>query len=443
LLYTLPERTNALSGAVSAGATVITLNSTLGLSDYGTAICEADTFDYSARTTTTLTGVSNIGNHADGANVYQTIDGVAQYGWPCGQLELLRPANPTLAKITAGRIYTLTSSLTPPNTPATGGWEADYDGSVLNIGAPSTLDDIYDYGFALTAPAGGPRWVQYVLIVFDKMSDAGRAKLNETRLYLAQTQINSSALGDIGDIRAYGLARYIFNLAGVTASLTDGTSAEYGPFIGEHATAIAPYPQVLDDLGRITGCIMDWSLAGTPAWNPDMWWPNFPGTTQYDLTAYLDATNIRGEAQYSGSRPNEVGVKVHAKTPDGLHEYTAQYPPTMTTAQQRIEIDDAITPWSSAVNDLARMQYYKAGLHYMDGAQELTFTLKGPGEWLKPEQFIAVASINSSGKIITQAGYSGTYDLPGWLIESVTWEWGRQGAFRSWTATAKCRRYWR
>ena len=444
LLYSLAQQSAVTVGAISAGATTITLNSTVGLLDSGSAICGGtDPFTYTGRTSTTLTGVSGIGNHANGASVYQTIGGVAQYGWPCSQLELLRPANSALPGIVAGRVYTLTSSLSAPATPGTSGWEAITTARSSCCMRPTCLTTCTTTGAHLTGPDGGPRWVQYVLVVFDEMTASARARLNECKVYLAQTQIDNSAAGDIAGITACGLAQYIFDQAGVSTGLSRGTSLDSGPFIGEHATAVAAFPQVLDDLARITGCIMDWGLAGVPTWWPDMWWPVLLADTQYDLRAALDATYLRGKAQYSGRKPNEVGVKVHARTPDGQHEYEVQFPPTMTAAEQRIELDDLIVTSVDMATQLAQTQYYKAGLHYTAGPQELTFTLKGPGEWLRPEQWVSLACQNSSGLTITRSGYATSFDDVGWLVESVTWEWGRQDAFRSWSATAKCRRYWR
>jgi hypothetical protein len=444
LKYTLAEQTAALDGAVSAGATSITLNSTLGLLDAGDAVCEADAFSYTGRTPTTLTGVTGIGNHATGAAVRQTIGGDTMSGWPCRQLSLLRPENPSLPQIVAGRVYFSDSANTPAD-PGEAGWEADWDSNVILLYAAQVSDDIRDYGRVLAGPDGGPRWVRHVAVIFDEMTAGERARLNECELYLDQAQIANSGAGDLGDLRAVTLARYILAQSGLSLALVDGSAGIYGPYIGEHATAIAPYTQVLDDLARITGSIMDWGLAGVPVWYPDMWFPILLGATQYELRAYLDATYLRDKAQYSGRKPNEVGVVVHLRTPDGRKSYTAQYPQTMTAADQKIEIDDLVTSWESMATQIAKTQYYKAGLHYEEGAQELTFTLKGPGEWLRPEQFIALACLNSTGEIITVSGYASPYaiDVVGWLTESITWEWGRQGAFRSWSATAKCRRYWR
>jgi hypothetical protein len=445
LKYTLAEQTAALDGAVSAGATSITLNSTLGLLDAGDAVCEADAFAYTGRTPTTLTGVTGIGNHATGAAVRQVIGGEAQSGWPCRQLSLLRPENPALPQIITGRVY-LSGSATTPADPGEANWEADWDENIILLYASQVSDDIRDYGRVLAGPDGGPRWVRHVAVIFDDMTDAERARLNECELYLDQAQIANSGSGDLGDLRAVSLARYILAQSGLATALVDASAdSAYGPFIGEHATAIAPYPQVLDDLARITGSIMDWGLAGVPIWYPDMWFPILLGSTQYELRAYLDATYLRDKAQYSGRKPNEVGVIVHLRTPDGRKSYSAQYPQTMTAADQRIEIDDLVTSWESMAPQIAKTQYYKAGLHYQEGAQELTFTLKGPGEWLRPEQYIALACVNATGETIVVADQTPpyTHDLVGWLTESITWEWGRQGAFRTWSATAKCRRYWR
>ena len=326
LKYTLAEQTAALDGAVSSGATSITLNDTLGFLDAGSAVCEADAFTYTGRTTTTLTGVSGIGDHATGAAVRQTIGGDSQSGWPCSMLSLLRPANAALPKIATGRLY-FSASASEPADPDADDWETDWDANVVLLFPAQASDDIVDYGRVLTAPDGGPRWIRHMAIVFDDMDPAAsRARLNECELYLAQTQVNNSGLGDIGDIKAFKLAHYILKQSGVTTTLADQSAGVWGPYIGEHSTAIAPYPQVLDDLARITGSVMDWGLAGVPSWYPDMWFPILLGTTQYELRAYLDATYLRDKAQYSGRKPNEVGVVVHLRTPDGRKSYTAQYP---------------------------------------------------------------------------------------------------------------------
>ena len=234
-----------------------------------------------------------------------------------------------------------------------------------------------------------------------------------------------------------------FEQAGTTGELALGSADDGAPYIGEHSTAIAPYPQVLDDLGRITGCVMDWGLAGYATWWPDQWWPVITGSQQTSTRADLDATYLRGKAQYSGRKPNEQGVKVHARTPDGLHEYTAQFPASMTGAMQRIELDGLVATSADTVTKLAQTQYYKAGLHYTAGPQELTFTLKGPGEWLRPDQWLSLACHNTTGETVIRSGHAAGYDVVGWITENVTWEWGRQDAFRTWSATAKCRRFWR
>jgi hypothetical protein len=444
LQYTLEARSNALAGNVSAGATTVTLNTTLGMLDAGAAICETDAFAYTGRTSTTLTGVTGIGAHSTGAAVHQVVGGITQYGWPCAQLDLLRPRNTALPRIAKGRIYFLSSSLSAPGTPDDANWELDYDGSVLDIHAIDGLADTYNYVYILGGPTGGnPRWVQYVLIVFDDMTPAAeRARLNEARLWLAQTQIDNSGLGDLGNITACGLAQYIIGLSPSTTGIARGTSLDFGPFIGEHATAVAPYPSVLDDLARVTGCVMDWDLAGTPTWWPDMWWPLYTADSQATVRAALDATYLRGQVQYSGRQPNETGVSIHARTPDGLNQFEAFFPPSLTT-EPAIAYDDLVVTSANAAALLAQSLYYKAGLQYTAGPQEMTFTLKGPGEWLRPEQWLTLACHNSTGETLIVAGHSGSYDTVSWLTESVTWTWGRNGAFRTWAATVKCRRYWR
>ena len=481
LFYTLEQQSAALDVAATAGDTSITLTSTTGLLDAGTAICETDTFIYTGRSSTALTGIpasgaDAIGDHAKGALVQQVIAEVAQTGWPCSKFELLRPFNENLPIIIYGRAYFCASGLSVPRTPTEDDWETDYDGPVIYLNYANISDGIYDKGRILTDTAGNARWVQYMLVVFDQMSDAARARMNEVRLFLAQTQINDSSIGDIDTITAYALANYIFTLAGTTSYLYDYTPT-IGPYIGEHETAIAPYPDVLDDLARITGCTVTYGLDGKCYWTADMWWDNF-SDVQLGPYAIINDTHLRGKVNYSGQKPVESGVKIHARTPNGLHQYDCMFPDNLPASAQYIEYDDLVLSTVDRANSLAKTMYYKAGLNYTHGSQEATFIIKGIGEWLRPEQYIIIYNDNSSrssfsvvsdikaytvllledgtdlnledgASLILESnelivlGSTGTSDYVSWLIESVTWTWGQSDKTKNWQATAKCRRYWR
>ena len=444
LLYTLESQSAVLTADVDADATTIHLSSTTGLLDSGTAICEVDTFTYTGRTGTTLTGVSGIGVHVTGANVYQYIDSVAQTGMPVTTLQLLR-RNASLPMIASGKVYCKATGFVAPRTPEDGetDWQTDYDANVLSLtyDASSTASSS-EQTLTLAAADGGSRWVQYVLIVIDSMSDGGRAKLNEARLTLAQTQIDYSGGGDFDTISSAGLASYMLARIAPTVTFTSNLGVQ-GHRIGDHATAIAAYPQVLNDLARVTGCVCDWGLAGAVTWRHDMWWPDYLESTQLSATATLTPAWLRGQVQYSGQRPNEVGVRLQARTPDSLARYTAEFPPHGLTATHQIaEITDLVIGDGAALNNLAQTQYYKAGLHYVAGSQQATLTLRGIGEWLRPEQWLTVICDNDTGETL-DPDVAEDYDTVGWLVESVTWEWGVSNNFRTWKATAQCRRYWR
>ena len=463
LLYSTEEQSAALTDNISAGAVAIELSSTIGFLNSGIAICESDTFTYAERTATELTGIpatgaNAIGNHSAGAQVYQVIDGVTQYGWPCSKLELLRPSNPDLTAIVAGRVYFLASSKTPPATPGmeapadpddpdnpsdpANNWKADYDGAPTLLYLSNVVDNVRDYGRTLAGPDGGPRWVRYVLVVFDAMTGDARARMNESRLYLAQAQINNSGLGDIDTLSSAALAQYLLNLSGISLTLSYSTSKDH--LIGEHATAIMPYTRVLDDLARITGCVMNWGVASAVSWQHDMWWPVGFADAQIEPVAILDNTCLHGAVQYSGRTPDESGVRIHARTPDGLHQYDTTFPPNASASAQLIELDDLVITSSDMAMQLARAMYFKNGLHYTNGAHEITFSAIGPCLWLYPEAFVNIPVTVKTGAVIA---YDDVTDITAgwtsWLIESITWEWGlNEDKTRSWKATARGRRYW-
>jgi len=453
LLYTLESQAALLSACSSSGASAIELSSTLGFLDAGSAICEADVFTYTGRTTTQLTGIPTtgslmIGDHASGAAINQMIDDVMQTGWPCSQLQMFRPHNPNLEYTKSGKFYTARTGAIAPRNPTVADWEQDYDSIVgtFAIGDGPT----YDYSTTLygSTYGTGPRWIQYLLIVFEEMSASSRARMNEVKLNLSQTEIDHSGLGDIGSITAGALAHYIFDQAGTKTYLSDATSIDLGPFIGEHATAIAPYTEVLDDLARITGCVVDWSLYGIPLWYHDLWWPMNYDNSYSAKFATLDATYLRGEINYSGVRPNEVGVKISARTPDGLSQYNAEFPANMTAANQKLEYDDLVIADINILNSLVQTMYYKGGLFYTEGAQEASFTLTGVGEWLRPEIWLSIFTNLDNGKCVpipadvTTPEYVDHYGYIPWLVDSVTWEWGSNDRTKTWQANVHCRRYW-
>jgi len=464
LLYTLESQNSALTKNAVAGDTSIEVSSTIGLLDSGTAICEADTFTYTGRTGTTLTGIpasgaNAIGNHSLGAGINQVIDSVTQTGWPCSSLELLRPVNPDLEYFLYGKVYFAKTGLVKPRTPdpeAEEGheddWQQDYDTHAPAFSwVNSEHDFIRDHGFPLMSPDGEPRWVQYMLVVFIDMSNDSRARINEVRLNLAQTQVDSSGLGDIDTLSSKGLAQYLLTLAGVTLILyedVEGMTGRASHLIGEHATAIMPYTRILDDLARITGCVMYWGQASVISWRHDMWWPVGFESDQFTPTAILDSTSLQGSVQYAGRIPDEGGVRIHARTPNGLRQYDATFPPNVDASVQLIELDDLVATTVNAVIQLAETMYYKNGLNYSHGAQEIIFNVKGPGNWLYPEQYVQIPTVVETGKTIALTDYgqvSGeTHTMTSWLIESVTWEWGlNDNNARTWKVTARGRRYWR
>lgn len=447
LLFTLEGQTAVLAADASAGAGTITLSSTLGFPDIGGAVCDGDAFTYNGRTETTLTNVLGILAHTTGAAVYPTLGGVQQTGMPCRQVEILRKDGQSL--IQTGWLYFKSTGVLAPKTPPEENYHLDYDGPRLAVRAAvnSVTDGIRDQGFSLGYTDGFtgafmPRWVHHMLLVIDDMSDAGRAKVNDVKLYVNQTQIDYSGLGNIDTLTAGALANYIFGLAQTTASFTQ--SALANRLIGEHATAIAPYPQVLDDLARITGCCIDWGLDGNATWANDMWWHSGFPTAQQTPYAWLDARYLRDTVQYSGQKPNETYVRIHARTPDGKRQYQATYPLSgVTAAQQGIEYSDLICTTVTDVNLLAETLYCKAGLHYETGPQEASFTVKGVGEWLRPDMWVIIMCNNDTGETGLSTLGGGVWDAVSWLLEEVTWEWGSNGPFRTWRATARGRRYWR
>ena len=114
-----------------------------------------------------------------------------------------------------------------------------------------------------------------------------------------------------------------------------------------------------------------------------------------------------------------------------------------------VELDDLVITDPNIVQQLAQTMYYRYGLNYASGMQEIAFDVKGTGHWLRPEQYVRIPCVTSTGEVVTwdeYVNYAGGMALTAisWLIESVTWEWGmNENRVRTWKVTARGRRFWR
>lgn len=398
--YTTPETTLSLSDTRGFPAPAGTVTEFYGY-------LEGETFTYTGRSTTGLTGVTGLAsNHAEDALVYPLVGGQIMDGWPCSEIKISRKQGvkadgstlPVLKEFEV-RIQK-TGYYETPGQPPDADWEQLWDTHWFTV--HDNTEPVVSFTM-LGANDQGFRWVRRILVIIQEMSDGGRAKLNEVQVKLAQTDVNDSGDGDISGARSAGLAEYLLETGyGLTDGVFDDETAitAHGT-IGSHATAIAPYTQVLEDLARVTGCVARYTRAGGLTWRMDPWWPTGAGTLHLAPTGRLGSEHVRGVVNFKHQKPSIVGVVVRARSVDGENQYKTVWPPGAEALGPVREFTDYVVGNETDARYLAEALWYKEGLHYRNtgSAQEASLTIKGVGEWCGVDQWIELTSDDQAGEL--------------------------------------------
>lgn len=442
LIISPAEQDAALAADSAIGAGTLTLSSTIGFTETGDGIVEGDTFSWTGRTTTTLTGVSGLGStHSTGATVYQTDGGVTQTGWPINKVEIKRRDG--LSTIDRMRLYVQKTGATTPKTPDESGWEADWDSNYLSWYSYYNSGDTPIISFYLGGTYGY-RWTRRIMVYIQDMSDGGRAKVNEVRMLLSQLAIDNSGVADLANATSATLAEHLliteYGLA--AGSFSDTTPAGHG-LLGTHATAIMPYPAVLDDLARVTGCVVQYREDGKVIWLPDPWWPSGASDAQLTPYATLDTAYARGTLRCSDRLPAESAVRVFARTADGENQFERVYPLNYESTDLVRELSGYVVADTLTAYEIAEAEYCRNGLFLNEansGPASVSLVLTGIGEWMRPDLWVQLIMDIDDQELTTSAGTAPAY--VDYLIEQVTYEFGIGPADnRTWKATANMRRF--
>jgi len=416
LLLNLGAHETQLSLAYTHGEDVLTLSDTSafpvrpgGATNEG--VIGLETFTYTGRTTTTLTGVSAMTeDYPIGEAVYPYVDGVAMTGWPVSEITLIRrdgldsSGNP-LPVLDTFRVYIRKTGDDAPDIPTVDdpeitAWRADWD--THYFAGKGNAQRIVTFR-PMGANDQGFRWMRWLMVYVMKMSDGGRAKLNEMHVMLAQTEVGGSGLGDIDGATSGALAKYLLeeHYELPAGGFADETVPTVHGLLGSHATAIAPYSTVLEDLARVTGCVARHNRAGGLTWRLDPWWPTGAGTLHLSPTAILGAEHVRGEVRYRAQKPSIVGVVVRARSVDGMEQYTAMWPLGADILGPVREYTDYVVSSEADAQWLAQALWAREGLNYAytKAPQEAFLTIKGVGEWCGVDQWIDLATDDATGQI--------------------------------------------
>ena len=258
---------------------------------------------YTGRNGNILTGCSGVsGSHSAGTQVWpyaavQMSSGVVsaqQTGYPVATLGWQRRKTPVP---TDWLLYT--SYLASTRQFQESGFLTDYYPSVISPAGQSAAQ--LSWSTQLTNNAQPYAWVANFLLVINQMGDLGRAKINELLGTLAQINVSPGAF--VIDLpSSVGVAKYLLNtyfgLLTTDTNFTNILPMEHQ--IGSYAIAVRPLTEVLDDLARMTGCLIYYNPSGIVEWFDDPRWP----LTLTAITNTLAAGGMRGELQWSESQPD-------------------------------------------------------------------------------------------------------------------------------------------
>lgn len=419
----LPENVCETLDEVSASSTTIRLDNyrgwvrRIGWSP-AKGIIGSNVFNWTYRDENGLHGVSWVNAPAApipaNTRCYPYANGLAQTGYPLTAAHLVRRKQPTIES------YRLYASAFDARAYTEAGWQQDYyaagkravQGNTQKLRLSDSLSD----------GENGYLWVRSLLYLIDRMTDGGRAKINEVEVDIAETALDLPGTAALDGQNSAALARYLtVDWTGVAAGDFVDASFEGAHLMGEHALAITPVDRVLDDLAGGTGCLVDFAPTGGVVWREDAWWPK-NGAAPETVWAF-DGDAYRGDVE-TQQVPAQVDYLIlnALSLEGGAHTLRVVYPTPLGTSEPPVwamvrEVNDRIVALDSDAGLVAQIELEKLTLSNR-GAR---LTVKGPGEWARPGLRV--------GLYFDYAGAGAQYRT--WLIQAVNTTLGESNGQRT------------
>ncbi|MBU2249661.1 MAG: hypothetical protein KKD77_23135, partial [Gammaproteobacteria bacterium] len=386
----LAEHTTALTATASAAATTLTVDSTEGWPTPITGACyqgilDTEVFDYTAVTGTTITLSGSITDeHADTTPVYPYTDEEKQSGWPIKSITISRRSG--LSTIEQGDIY-LSSASGCDDYDQVDFATGYYSDSPQRFG--STAAYAYE-GFALNETTPGFRWIRTIMIVIHKMSDGGRAKINEVKATLVQGSIGESGTNDITEMTPGGVLKKVLVdyswladgdvVDNTSYTLPDGIAKQTYGIVGSISMAVTSMPRALDDVAKSHGVLVRYGLDGKVYIDRDPWW--VAGTEGDDGVIYgFNAARVRGDLQYAEERVLSTGLALTARLPDGAVLSRKFAGGGANTGTGIVEVSDLVVRTEAMAQWMADVLWFKE-----THPHRVTLIVRGVGEWCRVGQ---------------------------------------------------------
>lgn len=411
----------ALSGG--GGETYVLLSATLGLTESGRIVIDYEYIDYTTRDDvnnkllgiTRAVGGTSLAAHIVDTPVYQREDDVTykchlvtHVGW---RRRNAIGTEPPVPKIFSFYFSSLDSPILPDDEDWEDTWE-DYwpMGQAIHVSDYSAAGST-NVAFARTFDPIRARWV---LLTIDEMTDAGRAKLNELRVY-APAQESAGDITFSGGVLKDALVTR-FGIPAANLTLTDpGTT-----FISLSLTKQS-YSSVLSDLMVRTGCILIFNRDNTIEHQYD---PRLPIGTLPDIEIDWDRTNARS---IELTRPFRHGCRqliLRATEPHLDDVFEVTWPPTPLRLGTIEQVDDVMAGSLDQAIVRAQLMFKRR-----NGLLVASVSVVGLGEFIRAGQRHTVTwEMDSEGTYVQGRNF---------VVASVqrVWSFGDKVTDPSWTCS--------
>ena len=340
-----------------------------GLTVRGSILMDGDVIDYGGKTITTLTGLSARTVTYPATTVFQQYeDGIATLLWPVRTIGWRRPQADNEGTAITPKIFALYASKeASPVYPPDDNWKTDW-----------TLLLVHSYD----GPYYNPIWetdvkarrCRHVMLVVQEMSDVGRVKINEVRIFPPEWSVTGGTNPLLEDGTIDKVFEYI--LVDTFGLNSAQVSTEYNSYVGPFETSETTYHALLAELARKSGLVLCYNRDPTISVVRDPSHAMHGATTSqftFDRSKLLD---VRYKKKWTRLRQ----VEVTARDPEAERTYIVRYPQSAPTGGQVYRVPTVYHVSSMAEARLIAERVYRFETMH----EEVTLTPVGPvDDWIE------------------------------------------------------------
>ena len=420
----LGEMGHKLTTILLAGDDHLHVDDTLGFTDSGSVMIDAEVITYTGRDDQgeMLTGLGAHGEHAVDAVVKPYEGGVAYNVYQVNALRWRRRRVLSGGKpVTPTQFCWYLSDDTSPIYPDDANWDDDWADYWLAF--PGTFDPrgagdgFLEHAMTLDPPVRA----RHVMLAIRAMSDAGRAKLNQLHAY-APTQLTDvgGTQGVLDGVESgYAIKYLLVNQFGLAE--TQFTMTDKGVLFTRLNTAKARYLDVIANILKRSGCSLYFGLDETVE---HKFSPGFALHALDPIAITWDRDNARAAKMIRPKRHNvsQVVLRAMDDSEEGLR-FEVRYPPEPLPLGSVLTIEDMVLNANPSTACLVAQQIFRR----RNGPAQVMIQPVGPAEWVRPGQRHVIDwSLDTEGAMIADANFAVTgvqFNIGlGSLTQTKTWD---------------------